>query len=147
MIEDENKELIKNDEPEETSEEEEEEPMENKQYFNMFAALTKHKWVYRLPDDQMIELDDTESVLLNQQMNIINIQLFKQKMMWQKLRIQINNSLLSVDLLESAYDTTVESQFILQRYRFQKPNPLYSIDILTKEMTYFWPKKKKDIIV
>lgn len=77
MIEDENKELIKNDEPEETSEEEEEEPMENKQYFNMFAALTKHKWVYRLPDDQMIELDDTESVLLNQQMNIINIQLFK----------------------------------------------------------------------
>lgn len=68
-------------------------------------------------------------------------------MMWQKLRIQINNSLLSVDLLESAYDTTVESQFILQRYRFQKPNPLYSIDILTKEMTYFWPKKKKDIIV
>lgn len=43
----------------------EEENLENKEYFDLLNALTKHAWMYKLPNNDVMELDDTECVLVN----------------------------------------------------------------------------------
>lgn len=54
------------DEQQESDQEEEEGVTDQKEYFDMFNALTQHHWKFKLPTSELIELDDTECVLVNQ---------------------------------------------------------------------------------